>query len=148
MKYWLMLACAVSTFQTAAYADFLGAFKAVNINIPNAVDKSVAVLPANVQSAAPAVRQDLTKMSQDDLDVLYYSADPCKYPQLLSCNGVPSADVKAFVSAERDRRKDAEARSDSDHNLYLASGGFGVSVLSLMLSAFGALNSRASKKKK
>jgi hypothetical protein len=147
MKYWLVLVCAVSTFQTAAYASFLSA-QFEGINIGKAVDKSVAVLPLNVQSAAPMVRQDIAKVSQDDLDVLYYSADPCKYPQLLNCNGVPSADVKAFVSAERDKRKDAEARSESEHNFYLASGGFGVSVVSLMLSGFGALNSRANKKKK
>jgi hypothetical protein len=115
--------------------------------IGTALDQVQRSLPQNIQAVITKVREDLAKLPDDQLRILNYSADPCKFPQYLNCNGAPSADVKAFVGAEVDNRKDAEARTDSRNTLYIASGGLLVSVFSLVVSAVGTMQTRKEKRK-
>jgi hypothetical protein len=136
--------CSTGTLQAAA--DSLIVSQVLIDQIDKAIGKIEKGLPPTIQSAAGKVREDLGKLSDEDVNVLHYSSDVCKVPNIIiNCNGIPANDAKAFVSAERDRRqalrealKTEEIKKDTDRTFYVASGGLAVSIASLGISAFGA----------
>jgi hypothetical protein len=154
MRYLLSFTLAIASFAIGtqlASADFLRDLITPQIvqqlHIGAAADKVQKNLPANIQAMITKVRADLANLPDDQLFVLNYSADVCKSPETLNCNGVPNADVKAFVSAEVDRRKAVDAKLLNERTLYVASGGLMVSFLSLIVSAVGLAKSGGRKKR-
>jgi hypothetical protein len=133
MRYILSFALVIVSFAIGtqlASADIFGDMtRGLTLTLPQlhigaAADKVQKGLPPNLQAMITKVRTDLANLPDDQLFVLNYSADVCKSPETLNCNGVPNADVKAFVSAEVDRRKAVETKLINERTLYIASGVF------------------------
>jgi hypothetical protein len=150
MKYWLGLVFALAISQTALAAGFFDdVIRSTNwqTTIGKAVDKAVTTLPANVQANVPKLREDLKKLSYEDLAALYYNPNPCSLPAILNCNGVASSDAQAFVRAEYDTRQKSLTTSASNRTFYIASGSLVVSVFALLIGAIGRRETRGNRKR-
>jgi hypothetical protein len=110
--------------------------------IQNAQQNAQAAAPINIQPLLDKIFIDLSKLPDERLYVLNAAPDVCITPAELDCHGVPTATVKPFVAMALDRRKAEHADTATRQSLYISGGGFGVSVLSLFLSAYGLFKQR------
>jgi hypothetical protein len=110
--------------------------------IHNAQQSAQAAAPLNIQPLLDKIFIDLSKLPDERLYVLNAAPDVCMTPAELDCRGVPTATVKPFVAMALDRRKAEHADRATQQSLYVSAGGFGVSVLSLFLSAYGFAKER------
>jgi hypothetical protein len=129
-----------------AWANFLDdVIRSANPSIGairNAQQNAQAAAPINIQPLLDKIFVDLSKLPDERLYVLNAAPDVCTTPAELDCRGVPTATVKPFVAMALDRRKAEHADTATRQSLYISGGGFGVSVLSLVLSAFGFFKER------
>jgi hypothetical protein len=148
---WLALASLILVLcvEGPAFADFLGdvvrSIQAQNVTIgaiQNAQKSVQAAAPANIQPQLDKIFEDLSNLPDERLYILNAAPDVCSTPQILDCRGVPTATVKPFVAMALDRRKAEHTDNATRQSFYVASGGFRVSVLSLLLGGYGALRQK------
>jgi hypothetical protein len=143
-----VLALAVCVGGTSsALADFFSDVVGSQIGasmraIENAQKSAQFAAPVNLQPVLDKIFEDLSKLPDERLYVLNAAPDVCTTPQILDCHAVPTATVKPFVGMALERRKAEHADKAAQQSFYLSSGGFLVSVLSLLVSGFGVFSAR------
>ena len=107
-----------------------------------AIQKVKQQEPVDTQKKLDEVLKELSQRSDEELYVLKASSDVCKAPKPLDCKAVPSATVKPYVEMTLDLRRVKEAQRNTQNSFYIAAGGAGLGVISLIVSIIALLRKR------
>jgi hypothetical protein len=89
-------------------------------------------LPDEKRGFALVVYNDL--LSKSDGELYDLRIEPCASPTILNCHGLTAADVKRIIDNALERNKAIRSAQEARLSRYISLGGFGLSVLSLLVS--------------